>query len=205
MVNKDVIETLELNLKFTKEDIEKLHIFHDELLAYNKKYNLISKSTELDIWNRHIFDSAQLVNYVNFKENKSISDIGTGAGFPGIVLAIFNKNKSFHVKLYEKSNVKCDFLDIIRKKIDVDYDIFGDYKNEIIDSEYVVSRAFKKLEETLRISREIIKVNHKLIILKGRNALNEINKLKPNLNFIYRVESSMTDPDSKILIIEIKK
>jgi 16S rRNA (guanine527-N7)-methyltransferase len=205
MVNKDVIETLELNLKFTKEDIEKLHIFHDELLAYNKKYNLISKSTELDIWNRHIFDSAQLVNYINFKENKSISDIGTGAGFPGIVLAIFNKNKSFHVKLYEKSNVKCDFLDIIRKKIDVDYDIFGDYKNEIIDSEYVVSRAFKKLEETLRISREIIKVNHKLIILKGRNALNEINKLKPNLNFIYRVESSMTDPDSKILIIEIKK
>jgi len=205
MVNKDVIETLELNLKFTKEDIEKLHIFHDELLAYNKKYNLISKSTELDIWNRHIFDSAQLVNYINFKENKSISDIGTGAGFPGIVLAIFNKNKSFHVKLYEKSNVKCDFLDIIRKKIDVDYDIFGDYKNEIIDSEYVVSRAFKKLEETLRISREIIKVNHKLIILKGRNALNEINKLKPNLNFIYRVESTMTDPDSKILIIEIKK
>jgi 16S rRNA (guanine527-N7)-methyltransferase len=205
MVNKDVIETLELNLKFTKEDIEKLHIFHDELLVYNKKYNLISKSTELDIWNRHIFDSAQLVNYINFKENKSISDIGTGAGFPGIVLAIFNKNKSFHVKLYEKSNVKCDFLDIIRKKIDVDYDIFGDYKNEIIDSEYVVSRAFKKLEETLRISREIIKVNHKLIILKGRNALNEINKLKPNLNFIYRVESSMTDPDSKILIIEIKK
>jgi len=205
MVNKDVIETLELNLKFTKEDIEKLHIFHDELLVYNKKYNLISKSTELDIWNRHIFDSAQLVNYINFKENKSISDIGTGAGFPGIVLAIFNKNKSFHVKLYEKSNVKCDFLDIIRKKIDVDYDIFGDYKNEIIDSEYVVSRAFKKLEETLRISREIIKVNHKLIILKGRNALNEINKLKPNLNFIYRVESSMTDTDSKILIIEIKK
>jgi 16S rRNA (guanine527-N7)-methyltransferase len=205
MVNKDVIETLELNLKFTKEDIEKLHIFHDELLVYNKKYNLISKSTELDIWNRHIFDSAQLVNYINFKENKSISDIGTGAGFPGIVLAIFNKNKSFHVKLYEKSNVKCDFLDIIRKKIDVDYDIFGDYKNEIIDSEYVVSRAFKKLEETLRISREIIKVNHKLIILKGRNALNEINKLKPNLNFIYRAESSMTDPDSKILIIEIKK
>ena len=205
MVNKDVIETLELNLTFTKEDTEKLHIFHDELLVYNKKYNLISKSTELDIWNRHIFDSAQLVNYINFKENKSISDIGTGAGFPGIVLAIFNKNKSFHVKLYEKSNVKCDFLDIIRKKIDVDYDIFGDYKNEIIDSEYVVSRAFKKLEETLRISREIIKVNHKLIILKGRNALNEINKLKPNLNFIYRAESSMTDPDSKILIIEIKK
>ena len=200
-----VKEILLGNLGFTQENLNKLKIFHDELLKYNKKYNLISKSTELDIWNRHIFDSAQLVNYINFKENKSISDIGTGAGFPGIVLAIFNKNKSFHVKLYEKSNVKCDFLDIIRKKIDVDYDIFGDYKNEIIDSEYVVSRAFKKLEETLRISREIIKVNHKLIILKGRNALNEINKLKPNLNFIYRVESSMTDPDSKILIIEIKK
>ena len=82
---------------------------------------------------------------------------------------------------------------------------FGDYKYEDITSYYVVSRAFKKLEEIIRISREIIKVNHKLIILKGRNAENEINKLKPYENFIYKTENSITDSDSKILVIEIKK
>ena len=205
-MNKEKVKTdLKNILKFTTEDLDKLQIFHDELLKFNKKYNLISKSTEHNVWHRHILDSAQIVKYIDFEQSRSISDMGTGAGFPGIILAIFNKNPKFHVKLYEKSSVKCDFLDNVRSKIDVDFDIFGDYKREDITSYYVVSRAFKKLEEIIRISREMIKVNHKLIILKGRNAENEINKLKPYLNFMYKVESSITDPDSKILVIEIKK
>jgi len=205
-MNRDKVEIdLKSILKFTKEDIEKLQIFHDELLKFNKRYNLISKSTEKDIWHRHILDSAQLVKFVDFNREESISDMGSGAGFPGVVLAIFNKNPGFHVKLYEKSIVKCDFLDNIRNKIDVDYDIFGDYKNEEISSYYVISRAFKKLDEIIRISRETIKVNHRLIILKGRNAENEINKLKPHENFMYKTEKSITDSESKILFIEIKK
>jgi len=205
-MNRDKVEIdLKSILKFTKEDIEKLQIFHDELLKFNKRYNLISKSTEKDIWHRHILDSAQLVKFVDFSREESISDMGSGAGFPGVVLAIFNKNPSFHVKLYEKSSVKCDFLENIRNKIDVEYDIFGDYKNEEISSFYVICRAFKKLEEIIRISRETIKVNHRLIILKGRNAENEINKLKLHENFIYKTENSITDSESKILFIEIKK
>ena len=205
-MNKEKVKTdLKNILKFSTEDLDRLQIFHDELLKFNKKYNLISKSTEHNVWHRHILDSAQIVKYIDFEESRSISDMGTGAGFPGIILAIFNKNPKFHVKLYEKSSVKCDFLDNVRSKIDVDFDIFGDYKREDITSYYVVSRAFKKLEEIIRISREIIKVNHKLIILKGRNAENEINKLKPNLNFMYKVENSITDPDSKILVVDVKK
>jgi 16S rRNA (guanine527-N7)-methyltransferase len=205
-MNKENVHIdLKNNLKFTSDDIDKLNLFHDELLRFNKKYNLISSSTEGDIWHRHILDSAQLVKYIDFSSNKSISDMGSGAGFPGIVLAIFNKNTKFHVKLYEKSNVKCDFLDNIRNKIDVKYDIYGDYKNEEINSFYVISRAFKKLENIIRISREIIKVEHRLIILKGRNAINEINKLKSYENIVYKTENSITDPESKILFIEIKK
>ena len=89
--------------------------------------------------------------------------------------------------------------------MDINFEILGDYKDHNMETDYLVCRAFKKLGEIIRISREIIKVNHKLIILKGRNAENEINKLKPNLNFMYKVENSITDPDSKILVIEIKK
>ena len=107
--------------------------------------------------------------------------------------------------MYEKSSVKCDFLDIVRNKIGTRYEIYGDYKMEKISSSYVICRAFKKLEEVIRISREIIEVNHRLIILKGKNAENEINKLKPNQNFMYKIENSITDPESKILLIEIKK
>ena len=109
-----VIEILKRDLNFNNTDIEKLIIFHDEVLKFNKKYNLIAKSTEKTLWNRHILDSAQLVNYINFNRDGSLSDLGTGAGFPGIVLGIFNKNPKFHVKLYEKSNVKCDFLKNVR-------------------------------------------------------------------------------------------
>ena len=205
-MNKEKVKTdLKNILKFTTEDLDKLQIFHDELLKFNKKYNLISKSTEHNVWHRHILDSAQLIKYINFNNNVSLSDMGSGAGFPGVILAIFNKNPTFHVKLYEKSIVKCDFLDNVRSKIDVDFEIFGDYKREDITSYYVVSRAFKKLDEIIRISREIIKVNHKLIILKGRNVQNEINKLKPLENFIYKTEKSITDTESKIMFIEIKK
>ena len=131
--------------------------------------------------------------------------MGSGAGFPGIILSIYNKNPKFHVKLYEKSNIKCDFLENIKNKLDLRFDVYGRYQDEEISSEYVVSRAFKQLEEILRISREIIKVNHKLIVLKGKNAENEINKLQQPLEFMYKLEKSVTDINSRILIVDVKK
>lgn len=204
-MNKEEVQSELLKLKFSQDNIDKLSTFHDELLKFNKKYNLISKSTESSIWNRHILDSAQIVKYVTFKDGESLSDMGSGAGFPGIVVAIFNSNPTFHVKLYEKSNIKCDFLENIRNKIDLQYDVLGRYQDEDINSEYVVCRAFKQLEEILRISREIVKVNHKLIILKGKNAESEINKLQQPIEFMYKLEKSLTDINSRILIVDVKK
>ena len=109
------------------------------------------------------------------------------------------------MKLYEKSNIKCDFLDNIRNKLDLEYEIFGRYQEEKIASEYIVCRAFKKIDEILRISREIVEVSHKLVILKGKNAEEEINKLQKPIEFMYRLEKSITDPKSKILIVDVKK
>ena len=205
MKKDEVLVELKKNLKYRVTDIEKLELFHYELLKYNKKYNLISTSTENDVWTRHILDSAQIVKYIDFEDNKSISDMGSGAGFPGILIALFNNNPKFHVKLYEKSSVKRDFLNNVKEKMNLEFNVMNDYKNEIIKSEYVVSRAFKKLNEIIRISREVIKVNHKLIILKGKNAEKEIKSLQPELNYRYDLKDSITDKDSKILIIDIKK
>ena len=205
MKKDEVLVELKKNLKYRVTDIEKLELFHYELLKYNKKYNLISTSTENDVWTRHILDSAQIIKYIDFEDNKSISDMGSGAGFPGILIALFNNNPKFHVKLYEKPSVKRDFLNNMREKMNLEFNVMNDYKNEIITSQYVVSRAFKKLNELIRISREIIKVNHKLIILKGKNAEIEIKNLQPELNYRYDLKESITDKDSKILIIDIKK
>ena len=178
MTEKEVHSILLNKLKFSQDALYKLDVFCKEVIEYNLKFNLISKSTISSIWDRHVLDSAQLTKFIDFNSQSSLSDLGTGAGFPGIVIAIFNRNPEFHVKLYDKSRVKTKFLELLCHKLNIKAEIYeGDYKNYNIDSNYVVSRAFKKLEEHIRISREIIKVSHKLIILKGKSAEEEIKKL----------------------------
>jgi 16S rRNA (guanine527-N7)-methyltransferase len=206
-MNEKEVQSILLNeLNFSQDALYKLEVFCKEVISYNQKFNLISKSTVNNIWDRHILDSAQLVKYIKFDDGLSLSDLGTGAGFPGIVLAIFNRNIKFHVKLYEKSKVKTKFLTSLCEKFDINADIYeNNYTSHEIKSNYVVSRAFKKLDEHIRISREIVKVNHKLIILKGRSAEEEIKKLNKDLNYSYSLEKSITSPDSKIVIIEFKK
>tara|TARA_B110000027_G_C16075019_1_gene280944 strand:- start:235 stop:855 length:621 start_codon:yes stop_codon:yes gene_type:complete len=206
-MNEEEVKSILLDkLNFSQDSIYKIDVFCREVIEYNKKFNLIAKSTIETVWDRHVLDSAQLVKFIEFNDGLSLSDLGTGAGFPGIIIAIFNKNPKFHVKLYEKSRVKIKFLTGICKKLNINAEV---YENDIfsheIQSTYVVSRAFKKLEEHLRISREIIKKSHKLIILKGRNAEEEIKKVNKNFNYTYSLKNSITSPDSKIIILEIKK
>ena len=190
---------LQENLGFSNEKIQKIHKYIDLLLIFNKKYNLISRSTETEVWSRHILDSAQITKYIDFKKDHILSDFGSGAGLPGVILSIANNNPNFHVKLYEKSPVKRTFLTDIQKitKFDIEKNVF-DY--EVIKSDYVVCRAFKKLDLIFDISREKVKNPHKLIILKGKNALNDLKKLPKDKNYRYKTVDSITDRDSKIII-----
>ena len=202
MQEQEVIKILKEDLKFIDQSIDKLKMFEEELLKVNKKYNLIAKSTEKFIWLRHFLDSAQLVKYIDFKKG-SLSDLGSGAGFPGLVLAIFNQNFNFHVKLYEKSPVKRDFLNDMIGKLKINATLFSNIFDEKIESDYVVSRAFKKLDKIIQVSREISKKPHKLIILKGQNAQEEANKAFKSYKYSYKLEPSMTYDKSKILIADI--
>ena len=204
MQDKEVINILQNQLQFSSKFIEKLKIFINALINANKKHNFISKSTETDIWHRHILDSAQLVKFIDFSKG-SLSDLGSGAGFPGIVLAIFNENKDFHVKLYEKSPVKRAFLEEISKKLSLKLEIKGNVYEEIIDSDYVVSRAFKKFELIIQVSREIVKKSHKLIVLKGQNAQEDLKKAFKRKKYPYKLEDSITNKESKIIIVDLKK
>ena len=206
MKNKNIQEILTKRLGFDSKSIEKLNIFHDNILRFNKKYNIIAKSTEKKIWSRHILDSAQIVKYINFNNDQSLADLGSGAGFPGMVLAIFNKNPRFHVKLYEKSIIKCNFLNKMKNQLKINVDINSEsFTKHEINANYIVSRAFKKLDEIMRISREIVRVNHRLIVLKGENAQKEINNLSEGIKDRYELVNSMTNKNSKILIVDILK
>jgi 16S rRNA (guanine527-N7)-methyltransferase len=201
MQEQIAIKTLQDDLNFSSECINKLKLFSESLILENKKHNFISKKTESDIWNRHILDSAQLVKFINFSKG-SLADLGTGGGFPGIVLALFNTNNDFQVKLFEKSPVKRKFLEKIVKKYDIKAQVLSNIYDNEIDVDYIVSRAFKKFEKIIQVSREIVKKPHKLIVLKGANAEEEINKAFIKVKYPYKLEKSMTDKNSKIIIID---
>ena len=205
MNDDEVKQILLKDLKFTENDVSKLEVLKRSLLEYNSKYNLISKSTEKSIWSRHILDSAQLIKYFSTKYEASLADFGSGAGFPGLIIAIFNKNPKFHVKLYEKSPVKRSFLNFIKEKIDIKFIVAENIYDEVIEANIVVARAFKKIDRIIEISREMIKKPHKLIILKGKNAQSEINNVSLGSNYRYKLERSITDNDSKIIIVDAKK
>ena len=204
MQDKEVINILQNQLNFNSKSISDIKLFILELLRANKKHNLISKNTEKVIWHRHILDSAQLVKFVDFSKG-SLSDFGSGAGFPGLILALFNKNKDFHVKLYEKSPVKRAFLRDISDRLSLKIEIRGNVYEEIIVTDHVVCRAFKKLDAIIQVSREIVKTSHKLIILKGQNAQEDIKKAFNKEKYDYKLENSITNEDSKIIIVDFKK
>ena len=204
MQEQEVIRILQNQLNYTAKNISDIKVFIKELLKANKKHNFISKSSENVIWHRHILDSAQLVKFIDFSKG-SLSDLGSGAGFPGLILAIFNKNKDFHVKLYEKSPVKRAFLKNLRDKLSLKFEVCGNVYEDPIESDYIVSRAFKKLEAIIQVSREIAKKSHKLIILKGQNAQEELKKAFNKEKYDYKLENSITNEDSKIIIVDFKK
>ena len=196
------------NLNFNDKKLRLIELFVQEVLNYNQKYNLISRNSEKDIWNRHVLDSAQLVKHIDHKNFNSLSDLGTGAGFPGIILSIFYSDiLTFHVKLYEKSKVKVKFIKTIIDKLSLKnvsiYD--NDYQYHKIDSDYIVCRAFKKLPEMLKISRETVEKSHKLIVMLGKSAQDELNKASKHMIYKYKLVPSITASDSKILIVDAKK
>ena len=201
----DVKRILVQNFKFNVQKIKKLDIFVKNLLIYNKKHNFIGKSTEKQVWDRHILDSAQLIEYIDVKNCTGIADLGSGAGFPGIILALYYQNYNFHVKLYEKSPVKFTFLSNISRLLGLDCKIACIDVNSVkIDSNHIVCRAFRKLPHILNISRENCVKKHKFIVMKGKNAQDEINNTFQMRNYEYRLEKSITDNDSKIIILNVE-
>ncbi len=198
---------LSRNLNFNEKKLELVQLFVHEVLNFNQKYNLISRRSEKDIWTRHVLDSAQLVKYIDHKNFRSLADLGTGGGFPGIILSIFYSDiLTFHVKLYEKSKVKVNFIKKIIDKLALKnvwiYD--NDYQSHILDTDYIVCRAFKKLPEILRISRETLKKPHKLIVLLGKSAQDELKKASKDMIYKYKLVTSITERDSKILLVDAK-
>ena len=111
------------------------------------------------------------------------------------------------MKLFEKSQVKVNFIKDVIKKLDLKrVDIYdNDYQSHILNTDYIVCRAFKKLPEILRISRETAKKPHKLIVMMGKSAQDELKKASKGMIYKYKLVPSITESDSKILLVDATK
>ena len=177
-----------------------------ELLLYwnNNKINLIAKSTEDEIENRHILDSSQLLNLLTDeeKENANCADFGTGAGFPGLVLSILGVK---HMTLMEKSVQKCNFLKEAIKFSPNSVNIINNDINTIknIKFDIIFSRALANLNKLLFMVKPFLKKNTRCIFLKGKKVFDELEEAKKYHNFEYELFDSKTSDEGKILVLRM--
>jgi len=201
-MNKD-IEFFIKKFNVSRETIEKLNIYNDFLLENNKLLNLIGKTTESNIFSRHFTDSAQIYDII--EDKSEIVDIGSGAGFPGVIIKILMDSKKVegNVVLIDKSPKKCKFLNDLSNKLDIKLKIqnvkLEDYKFSKIST--IVSRAFKKAIETIDI---LFKNNDKIrtiILMKGKTYQQELEDAKKKYTFDLEKFRSITSDESYILKI----
>ena len=193
-------------LQVSRETIESLNIYENLLIENNTKLNLISKSTENILKTRHILDSAQVIDFIN-KNSKICADLGTGAGFPGIVLSILFRERKYPIRvdLYEKSPKKCQFLLKVVKELDLNVSVLEKnvFEQKNLEADTVVARAFKPIQSIFEIVTKNFKDFKNLILFLGKNGKQTLLDASKVWEFEYKERKSITSDDS--LIINIKK
>ena len=173
----------------SRETMGELDDFSDEILNMNKQINLISRSTEKSIKSRHIIDSAQTIDFIDKKDIVMCTDIGSGAGLPGIVLGILMKprNPLFKVIFYEKSHHKSHFLEKMSKKFKLNYEIQKKniFDEENLETDVIISRAFKPLPVMFEIAINNFKNFKYIIIFLGKGGKKILNDALKYWNFNY--------------------
>ena len=193
----------------SRETFSTLNKFRKKIIEKNKKINLISAKTVNNLRNRHIIDCAQVIDLIDIN-SKICTDIGSGAGLPGIVLSILLRDKKIDMKmnLYEKSYRKSSFLKSVSKEFKLDTEIFQEdiFKKKNLVSGSIVTRAFKPLPVILGLVEKNFKKYTNLIVFMGKNGKQLLNEAVKDWEFEYKEKKSLTSDDSFLLNIKnIKK
>ncbi len=173
-------ELEKLNINYTEEKLQKLEEYYQLLIEENKKYNLTAITEKKEVYLKHFYDSLTITKIINLK-NQNICDIGTGAGFPGIVLKIFYPE--LEITLLDATLKKCNFLNIVIKKLNLKKikvineraEEYSKKNREIYD--IVVSRAVAPLPHLLEYSIPLLRINGYQISMKG-NVEEELTNIK---------------------------
>jgi len=174
-----------------------LEDFIVSLLQKNDEFNFIGRSTTDNVWERHVLDSAQLMRFINDK-NAKFADLGSGAGFPGIILSILGLRE---INLIEKSFRKSEFLrsskSFSQNRIFVHQSKLEELSN--IEFDCIVSRALASLDKLLDYSLKFLKKDGYCLFLKGKNLEQEIALAKKSFEFEYELHPSLTSQESNII------
>ncbi len=192
-----------------RETFSELDEFKELIIEKNKEINLISAKNINNLGNRHIIDCAQVIDLIDIN-SETCTDIGSGAGLPGIVLSIILKNKKIDMKmnLYEKSYHKSSFLRSVSKKLKLDSEIFQEdiFKKKNLVSGSILARAFKPLPVILDLVEKNFEKYTNLIVFMGKNGKQLLEEAFKEWEFEYKERKSLTSDDSFLLNIKnIKK
>ena len=195
------------DLNVSRETFLDFENYISMIIEKNKKINIISQKTssKKDIIERHIIDSAQIIDFVDFNCNTT-TDLGSGAGLPGIVVAIILKNmkNNMDVHLYEKSYHKSRFLEEVSEKLNLNTKIFQKNIFEIknLETGTIMSRAFKPMPVILSLVYENFFKYKNLIFFMGNNGKKIFEDSKKEWELEYTERKSLTNKDSFLLNIK---
>ena len=201
------IDTFCRFIQVSRETITSLKKYEDLLIKANKSLNLVGNSTINQIWSRHFLDSAQVIDFVD-KNDKCLVDLGSGAGFPGLVLAIACKDRKIplKIKLIEKSSKKVKFLKDVIEELDLKVEVFNqnilEEETKFVEDVFI-ARAFKPLKKILQLMHNNAENYKKIFIFLGKTGKNEILHASKSWDIEYKQRVSVTSSDS--MVIEINR
>ena len=211
MIDSKIIKKNKISIpNVSRETLMELEEYSQSILNANRKINLISSSTEKSINSRHIYDSAQTIDFIDKKDIKLCTDLGSGAGLPSIVLGILMKSKKQGFKLifYEKSYHKSNFLKEMAKKFKLEAKIYQknifEEKNLITD--VIICRAFKPLPVIFEIATNNFKNFKYIVMYLGKSGKKILKDVSTKWKFdIEEMKSTTSDESSVVRISNLKK
>ena len=188
----------------SRETLERLKTYEASLHEWQKKFNLVSNASLEDAWNRHFLDSMQLFNFIP-KTARNLCDFGSGAGFPGMVLAIMAKEKTPYLKvsLIESIKKKTLYLNEVNKITEANAVIINDRIENIPPQSFdvITSRAMASLKDLLNYTKKFFGKNTVCIFPKGKSYAEEIAEAEKFWKFDCKIVPSEMSSEGVILII----
>ena len=214
-IEEFIKELTKLNIVPTQKNLNDLEKYSELLMEYNKKFNLTAIKTKKEIYLKHFYDSLTLIKAVDLTKNLKLLDIGTGAGFPGLVLKIFYPD--LEITLLDSNHKKIMFLEeVIRnlhlkniKCLNIRAENLGDAYREYFD--IVTSRAVSHLRILAELSIPYLKVKGKLIAMKANyekeveESTKILNKLNSKIQAIETFKLPIEESNRALIIIEKEK